>query len=212
MLLKVIENFLEEEKAIKLSNNIKDIPENWWSYVLKFGSSPVVYLTNSLKDIDIKNNVSFKVDDSFRRNEEFCYKFKRTTSHFDSCTCFECAFKKESDIKNCILYEMGWNSCTIGETFISAYESGNFLSMHTDKNKGSLAFVLNLTQNWKPEFGGMLNVLSSDGSFKAIPPKFNSLVLMEIDETEGTPHFVSEISQYATSSRVAYSGWCTNDS
>ena len=58
----------------------------------------------------------------------------------------------------------------------------------------------------------MLNVLSSDGSFKAIPPKFNSLVLMEIDETEGTPHFVSEISQYATSSRVAYSGWCTNDS
>ena len=60
--------------------------------------------------------------------------------------------------------------------------------------------------------GGVLNVLSTDGSYTAIPPEFNSLVLMEVDETKGTEHFVSEVSKYVTSSRVAYSGWYTNDS
>ena len=211
MLLKVIKNFFEEEKAIKLANNIRNIPENWWFYALKSNSAPV-YFTNSLGQIKAKNEMSLEVDENFRKNNSFCYKFKRTTNHFESCTCFECVLKKETDIKNCILYETGWSSCTLEESFISAYESGDYLSMHTDKNKGSVAFVLNLTQNWRPEFGGVLNVLSTDGSYTAIPPEFNSLVLMEVDETKGTEHFVSEVSKYVTSSRVAYSGWYTNDS
>ena len=211
MLLKVIKNFLEEEKAIKLCNNIYDIPENWWSYALRYDSDPI-YFTNSLRHIQAKKEVSLKVDESFRRSGTLSYKFKRTTNHFDSCPCFECALKKEQGIKNCILNEMGWSSCTIAESFISSYESGDYLSMHTDKNKGNVAFILNLTQNWKPEFGGMLNILSTDGSFKAIPPDFNSLILMEVDETKGTQHFVSEVSKYVTSNRIAYSGWYTNDS
>ena len=211
MLLKVIKNFLKEEKAIQLANNIQDIPENWWLYALK-SRSDAIYFSNSLRHIENKNEACFKVDEDFSKNNSFCYKFKRTTDHFDYCSCFECELKKELDIKNCILYEMGWSSCTIQESFISAYGSGDYLSTHTDKGNGSVAFVLNLTQNWRPEFGGMLHVLNTDRSYTAIPPDFNSLILMEVDETNGTPHFISEVSKYATSNRIAYSGWYTNDS
>jgi Rps23 Pro-64 3,4-dihydroxylase Tpa1-like proline 4-hydroxylase len=211
MLLKVIKNFLKEEKAVQLANDIQDMPENWWLYALK-SESDAVYFANSLRHIQNKSEACFKVDKDFSKSNSFCYKFKRTTDHYDSCPCFECELKKELEIKNCILYEMGWSSCTIQESFISAYGSGDYLSTHTDKGNGSVAFVLNLTQNWRPEFGGMLHVLNTDGSYTAIPPDFNSLILMEVDETNGTPHFVSEVSKYVTSNRIAYSGWYANDS
>ena len=38
--------------------------------------------------------------------------------------------------------------------FLSRYKSGHFLAPHSDINNGKLAFVFNLTKNWKPQYGG----------------------------------------------------------
>jgi Rps23 Pro-64 3,4-dihydroxylase Tpa1-like proline 4-hydroxylase len=101
----------------------------------------------------------------------------------------------KGDLKNPFLYE----------SFVSSYSSGDFLNLHSDKQRG-IAFILNLTQGWKPEYGGLLNVIKDENNIQTIFPKFNSLVLLNLGEA-GTPHFVSEVSKYAPFSRIAISGW-----
>ena len=63
--------------------------------------------------------------------------------------------------------------------FLARFSSGHFLSPHSDKGNGKIAFVINLTRNWKPQYGGNLHFLNSsrDEIIKVITPKFNSLIL-----------------------------------
>lgn len=206
-MLKIIRDFLPEEKALQLSNEIYDTPENWWSYAIKHNDD-LSYLKSSLRDFHAKNRLEKELQERLHEGK-FSYKFKRSTKHVKNCNCYECVFTLEyleNILKNVILKETGWDDCFVSESFVSAYQPGDFLSMHTDENRG-IAYILNLTSGWKPEYGGMLNVLQPDGTFKAIFPEFNSLVLMQIEEDGGTPHFVSEVSAYAPCHRVAFSGW-----
>lgn len=207
-MIKIFKNFLSEEEALDLSTKIYDTPEHWWATAIKSDDKEPIYLSNSLRDFYSTNLLQ---QDLVNRllSGNFSYKFKRSTTHVNNCTCYECTFAEthlNNTIKNKVLEVTSWKNCEIAERFTSAYGPGDFLSLHTDENRG-VAFILNLTMGWKPEFGGMLNVLQEDGTFKAIFPEFNSLILMEIDECGGTPHFVSEISQYAPNHRVAISGW-----
>lgn len=78
--------------------------------------------------------------------------------------------------------------------------------MHTDKAM-DCAFVLHLTPEWKPEYGGLLHIKQEDGTYTTLCPKFNSLVLMDLNRPEGKPHFVSEVTSLAPYGRAAISGW-----
>lgn len=207
-MIKIIKNFLPQQEALELSKEIYDTPASWWSYATKVKNLEPAYVNDNLRGQQIMASTNRELVDSLRLGQ-FTYRFKRSTTHVNNCPCYECKFRKEylqDKLKIRIQEEMGWQDSTLFESFVSAYGSGDFLSMHTDKDRG-VAFVLNLTGNWKPEYGGLLNVRQEDGTYKAIPPEFNSLVLMSINDDGGTPHFVSEVSQYAPHSRVAISGW-----
>lgn len=207
-MVKIIRNFLPEEQAKKLASQIYATPENWWSYAYKWNKiQNPIYLSNSLKDKYIKNSVETDIEKSFIEGH-FTYKFKRSTNHFDTCTCDQCKFK-ESFLEDTMLEVIKEHTTLthpyLFETFVSVYERGDFLNLHTDENRG-VAFILNLTEGWKPEYGGMLNIVKNETEFTAIFPEFNSLILLELGK-EGTPHFVSEVSKYAPLSRIAVSGW-----
>lgn len=206
-MLKIIRDFLPQSEALQLSNQIYDTPEHWWSYAIKHNED-LSYLKSSLRDYHARHRIEKELETRFHSGK-FSYKFRRSTTHVENCNCYECNFTLkylEDILKNTVLQETGWKNCKISENFISAYQTGDFLSIHTDENRG-IAYILNLTSGWKPEYGGMLNVLQSDGTFKAIFPEFNSLILMETGKEGGTPHFVSEVSKYAPFHRVAFSGW-----
>lgn len=207
-MVKIIRNFLPEEQAKQLASEIYETPDNWWSYAYKWNKvQNPIYLSNTLKDKYIKNNIESDLIKSFTGGD-FTYKFKRSTKHFDTCTCASCSFKKsflEQTMLETIKNHTNLKDPYLFESFVSVYDKGDFLNLHTDENRG-VAFILNLTEGWKPEYGGMLNIVKNETEFTAIFPEFNSLVLLELGE-EGVPHFVSEISKYAPLSRIAISGW-----
>ena len=93
--------------------------------------------------------------------------------------------------------------------FMSKYNAGNFLSTHSDKGNGKLAFVINLTKYWKPQYGGNLHFLNDSRSeiIDTYVPGFNNLVLFHVPEENGIPHYVGHVAPNVKYSRFAISGW-----
>jgi Rps23 Pro-64 3,4-dihydroxylase Tpa1-like proline 4-hydroxylase len=93
--------------------------------------------------------------------------------------------------------------------FLSKYKSGNFLSPHSDKGNGKLAFVINLTKFWKPQYGGALHFMNNDRTeiIDTIVPSFNTFFIFNVPSDTGIPHFVSHIAPNVKYSRYAITGW-----
>ena len=91
----------------------------------------------------------------------------------------------------------------------TCYLPGHFLTQHDDGGTGSegrrVGYVLNLTREWRPDWGGLLQFLSPDGSQveDAWVPRFNSLALFRVP----VMHAVSYVSPFAQHARFAVTGW-----
>jgi hypothetical protein len=204
-MIKIYEDFLPQELAEELHDEIYKTPDNWWTYAYKYFDKKPVYMQHTLTGLNAKRKLDEAVERSFQEGN-FSYKFKRSMKHVDTCKCYECKF---NDYLNNEFVEWLKNNTFLEnpykyESFVSIYDRGDFLSSHTDEQRG-IAFIFNLTKNWKPEYGGMLHI-SRDEGIEVVYPKFNSLVIMELGDG-GLSHYVSEVSQYATHQRIAISGW-----
>lgn len=89
----------------------------------------------------------------------------------------------------------------------TAYSPGDFLTGHDDAvaGKGRIAaYVLNLTPQWRTEWGGLLLFPDAEGvAADAFIPGFNRLSLLRVPQ----PHSVSEVSRAAAFRRYAITGW-----
>jgi Rps23 Pro-64 3,4-dihydroxylase Tpa1-like proline 4-hydroxylase len=91
----------------------------------------------------------------------------------------------------------------------TCYLPGHFLTQHDDAGTGTegrrVAYVLNLTRDWRPDWGGLLHFLSPDGSQvqDAWVPRYNSLALFRVPVL----HAVSYVSPFAQRARFAITGW-----
>ena len=87
------------------------------------------------------------------------------------------------------------------------YAPGSFLLAHDDHvhvEDRRLAYVINLTRQWRPDWGGLLNFSERDGSVSdSYFPHFNSLSLFAVPQT----HFVSYVPPFAEGQRNAITGW-----
>jgi SM-20-related protein len=87
------------------------------------------------------------------------------------------------------------------------YRAGHFLRRHDDAetDEGRLvAYVLNLTPGWNPDFGGMLHFIGEDQTVEeTFYPWYNSLSVFRVPQQ----HFVSFVPPYVTASRYAITGW-----
>jgi Rps23 Pro-64 3,4-dihydroxylase Tpa1-like proline 4-hydroxylase len=87
------------------------------------------------------------------------------------------------------------------------YARGHFLTDHDDlvESEGRrLAYVLNLTREWKPDWGGYLNILDDRGDVRAgFMPRFNTMNLFLVP----LRHHVSAVAQFAPVGRYAITGW-----
>lgn len=87
------------------------------------------------------------------------------------------------------------------------YAPGSFLLAHDDHvdvEQRRLAYVINLTRQWRPDWGGMLHFSRRDGSVAdTFFPHFNSMSVFTVPQT----HFVSYVPPFAQGQRHAITGW-----
>jgi SM-20-related protein len=90
---------------------------------------------------------------------------------------------------------------------VTAYGPGDFLTGHDDDVKGSrrkCAFVLGLTPQWRPEWGGLL-LFHEPGEIEisGLVPQFNTLDLFSVPRF----HSVTQVTRAAPRRRYTVTGW-----
>jgi Rps23 Pro-64 3,4-dihydroxylase Tpa1-like proline 4-hydroxylase len=87
------------------------------------------------------------------------------------------------------------------------YRAGHFLTGHSDGVEGknrAAAYVFNLTRDWRPDWGGILNFVGPDGHIEeGFTPTFNALNMFAVPQE----HHVSVVAPYAGSERISVTGW-----
>lgn len=87
------------------------------------------------------------------------------------------------------------------------YSAGHFLTIHSDEAPGKnrkLAYVLSLTADWSPTWGGQLQFLDNRGNVtRSFTPRFNALSVFKVP----APHHVSQVASFAQGGRVSLTGW-----
>jgi Rps23 Pro-64 3,4-dihydroxylase Tpa1-like proline 4-hydroxylase len=108
------------------------------------------------------------------------------------------------------LTRLGLGITSPGAMFASKYSPGSFLSPHHDRGNGRLAFVINLSQPWLPQWGGLLTFLNDDWRTvrRVCTPSFNTLCLFGLPSDRTVPHLVTQV---VTRHRLAFTGWYTGD-
>jgi Rps23 Pro-64 3,4-dihydroxylase Tpa1-like proline 4-hydroxylase len=90
------------------------------------------------------------------------------------------------------------------------YAPGHFLTEHDDLGEAEgrrLAYVLNFARDWRPDWGGYLNILDDAGNIVAgFMPRFNCLNLFLVP----LRHNVSLVAPFAPVGRLAITGWFRN--
>jgi SM-20-related protein len=87
------------------------------------------------------------------------------------------------------------------------YLPGHFLTSHDDGNEGKIrvaAYVINLTQGWRTDWGGLLQFHNAGGDVPlALKPGFNTIHLFRVPQM----HSVSFVAPFAAVPRYAITGW-----
>lgn len=87
------------------------------------------------------------------------------------------------------------------------YTPGHFLTRHRDdtaSEKRRLAYVLGLSQNWHPDWGGLLQFFEDNGTPReAWLPTFNCLSLFDVRHV----HSVTFVTPFALGPRLSLTGW-----
>jgi Rps23 Pro-64 3,4-dihydroxylase Tpa1-like proline 4-hydroxylase len=90
---------------------------------------------------------------------------------------------------------------------ITRYTAGQFLREHDDDLEGRnrlYAYVLGLTPEWKPDWGGLLLFLDAKGDVvQGFAPRFNALNLFKVP----AQHCVSAVSSFCPAARYSITGW-----
>ncbi len=93
------------------------------------------------------------------------------------------------------------------EGMVTAYGAGDFLTCHDDAVPGRerlAAFVLGMTPQWRPEWGGLLMFHADDDACgEVLVPRFNTLDLFAVPQR----HSVTYVSPSAPGRRLALTGW-----
>lgn len=87
------------------------------------------------------------------------------------------------------------------------YRGGHFLTRHKDDPGGQqrrLAYVLSLTKNWHPDWGGLLQFFENDGRPRdAWAPGWNILSMFNVRHI----HSVTYVTPFAGADRLSVTGW-----
>jgi SM-20-related protein len=200
-----IPNIFPESQADEIWEsyiNHKDFKVNF--YTEEFNSEDDSYIHYANKGSNKYHELSSKVY-SLAAQDRFCYRFSRTSwvhPYLETLWSSQIFIDLISSITG--YDDLAW---VRSSTFTSKYEAGDFLYTHTDKGNGRIAFVYQLTKDWRPGYGGLFMKMGNWTDVDStVIPKFNQLTIFDV-ANEGTPHIVTQLIPHLTKSRIAYSGW-----
>ena len=208
-----VSEFLSNDYAEYIFQFLNIQPESYWTASFHpVNNNKSVFLKNNSKNQELIEKHKTEVQEVFNKGKFSFFFYSTIGKHPDKCNCSECTFKEFLSGHEIIYFlkeitDVPLLKCS--ELFCSKYENGNFLSPHHDKNKGKIGFILNLSKNWLPQFGGNLYFMEQDwfSIRKVITPKFNNLILFDVPSYKGIPHFVSHVSPGVQAKRLAVAGW-----
>lgn len=207
----LINEILNDKFANIIFMYINTLPINRWKHVCgmemkRFESNINIFNRNKIKYFIREANRYFN-------ENRFSYNFHRTMylkpKEITTIEVDLYNLLSSSEMIKLINNITNMDIVKLNQVFISKYKSGHFLAPHSDKGNGRLAFVINITKDWLPQYGGNLHFLSDDRKviIDTISPIFNSMILFKIPEPNGIPHFVSHVVPEITKKRYAISGW-----
>ena len=121
-------------------------------------------------------------------------------------------FINSKEVLDLIRQVTGNDQIAFADAQATRYSAGHFLTEHDDDVAGKgrvAAYVLNLTPNWKADWGGALVFPNTElsnskqGFSDALFPSYNALNLFSVPQR----HAVTMVSPFATQSRYAITGW-----
>ena len=116
-------------------------------------------------------------------------------------------FLSSSPVLDLFMRITGTDDLVFADCQATRYRSGDFLTPHNDELDGMhrrFAYVLSLTPDWLPRWGGLLHFVDSSGGIEeTITPRFNALSFFAI----GQSHYVSQVATYAPLPRISVTGW-----
>lgn len=195
-----IPNFLHPKDAKTLYEYLSNLKEEEWDISICPAIHSNIYTYYNTKENQPMLHEGIQKAKEAYKEGEFSYYFYRKDDYSKDGIKFKDLAKSE-ELLGLINRITG---CEVNETislFASRYVNDCFLSSHTDTGRGKIAFVYNLTKNWKEKYGGLL--LHPN---KMVVPTFNSLAMFYV-EGDGVPHSVTQISPYCENVRLAFTGW-----
>lgn len=210
----IIRDFLLDEHIEKLNKFFNDsMPNDWWySSTCPGTEGKVKYIRNLESNQPVIDKEKEFAENVFNSGG-YAYHFYRSIGdHYATCVCEECWFRdwlKSDEIISFLEKVSGFKLTSFSTMFASKYSSGCFLGPHHDDTLGKVGFVLQLTKNWLPQWGGILHFLNDNLNRieYSESPTFNTLTLFHIPEGTGKWHYVSHVAPGITKNRIAYSGW-----
>lgn len=201
--------FLKNDFANILYKHILN-EKNW---TLATGIDAIKYEKASIQTNEKINNTQIKNVNNAFANDHFSYIFYRSMNNNPKNMSYiefsvRKLFSSPEFIEN-LNKITNLNLTQLTTLFLSKYKAGNFLSPHSDKGNGRLAFVLNLTKNWKPQYGGALHFMNDARTeiTDTYVPQFNNFIIFYVPEKTGISHFVSTVVQNVKHNRYSITGW-----
>ena len=101
----------------------------------------------------------------------------------------------------------GFDDIIAASAQVTRFLPNNFLTRHNDihpNEKRRVAYVLNLSPQWHPDWGGLLQFYQRNGEPRdAWAPVFNSLSLFDVEHI----HAVTNVAPFAANPRLSITGW-----
>ena len=155
--------------------------------------------------------ISREVAQSARHGFQFCYETIRLPKRGEprpptALAALE-AFLCSPAVLDFLRTVTGAADIAFADAHASRYRASHFLTAHDDEIEGQgrrAAYVLNLTPEWRSEWGGMLLFHDQAGNVtRGFRPTFNTLNIFAVPQ----PHSVSYVTPLAPHPRYAVTGW-----
>lgn len=167
---------------------------------------------NALDDLQ-KRQLVEQVHDSARQNFQFMYDCFRISDAVESGALQSGPF---FELQQWLNSEAGLAQlrAITGEPAIgyvdsqaTRYGPGHFLTTHDDDTPGKdrlFAYVINLTPEWRADWGGLLQFMAADDHVaESYVPRWNALNVFRVPQR----HAVSYVTPFAAGSRYSITGW-----
>jgi len=108
-----------------------------------------------------------------------------------------------------IIFDVTGIEVTGAECQFTRFTPGQYLTRHRDTlvgNRRKIAFVLGMSRDWHPDWGGLLHFYRESGEIEEVwIPRFNTLQIFDITHIHG----VSAVAPCAPRGRYSLTGWFT---